>query len=145
LFARVDQPERVGAHVRDDTLYKHTTEPAHCPPAHLATKFDPASVLSWAKTTGPSAEAMVRRILEANPYREQGVRSAFGLMRMGEKHGAERTERACTHALSFGGKSYKTIKRILELGLEGRPLPRERIPETAPPTHESVRGPDYFH
>jgi transposase len=137
--------ERVAAHVRDDTPYKHTTDPGHRPPAHLAMMFDPTSVLSWAKKTGPNAEAMVRRILEANPYREQGVRSAFGLMRMGEKHGAERTERACAHALSFGGKSYKPIKRILELGLEGRALPHEGVAETPPVTHENVRGPDYFH
>jgi transposase len=136
---------RVAAHVRDDTLYKHTTDPGHRSPAHLAMTFDPASVLSWAKNTGPNAEAMVRRILEANPYREQGVRSAFGLMRMGEKHGSERTERACAHALSFGGKSYKPIKRILELKLEGRPLPNEGVAETLPATHENVRGPDYFH
>ncbi len=136
---------RVAAHVRDDTLYMHTTDPRHRPPAHLAMTFDPTSVLTWAKNTGPNAEAMVRRILEANPFREQGVRSAFGLMRMGEKHGPERTERACAHALSFGGKSYKPIKRILELKLEGRPLPHESVPEAPPATHENVRGPDYFH
>jgi transposase len=140
--------KRVAAHVRDDTPYKHTTDPTHRPPEHLAMMLDPASVLTWAKSTGPNAEAMVRRILEANPYREQGVRSAFGLMRMGEKHGAERTERACAHALSFGAKSYKPIKRILELGLEGRALPHETPAEATTPSgamHENVRGPDYFH
>jgi transposase len=137
--------DRVAAHIRDDTPYKHTTDPGHRPPAHLAMMYDPASVLTWAKSTGPNAEAMARRILEANPYREQGVRSAFGLMRMGEKHGPERTERACAHVLSFGGNSYKPIKRILELGLEGRPLPHEGVAETPPGTHENVRGPDYFH
>jgi transposase len=138
--------KRVAAHVRDDTRYKHSTDPAHRPPEHLAMALDPTSVLSWGASTGPNAEAMVRRILEANPYREQGVRSAFGLMRMGEKYGAERTERACAHALCCGAKSYKPVKRILELGLENRPLPHEDLAEdSCPGVHENVRGPDYFH
>lgn len=136
---------RVAAHVRDDAPYKHTTDPTHRPPAHLAMVLDPTSVLTWAASTGPNAEAMARRILEANPYREQGVRSAFGLMRIGEKHGPERTERACAHALSFGARSYKPVKRMLELKLEGRPLPHENTADTTLPTHENVRGPDYFH
>ena len=68
---------------------------------------------------------MARRILEANPFREQGVRSAFGLMRMGEKHGSERTERACAHALSSacGGVSPVRTESI-PYGLPSMPLPR---------------------
>jgi Uma2 family endonuclease len=39
------------------------------------------------------ATAMVQRLLDANPVCEQRWRSARGLQRVGEKYGAERTER----------------------------------------------------
>jgi hypothetical protein len=40
------------------------------------------------------AIALTRRLLDANPVREQGWRSARGLQRIGEKYGAARTPRA---------------------------------------------------
>jgi hypothetical protein len=38
---------------------------------------------------------MVRRILDANPVREHGWRSAKGLQRLGQKYGDARVEAAC--------------------------------------------------
>ena len=90
-------------------------------------------------------EAMVQRLLEQNPIREVGWRSARGLQRVGERYGAERTELACTRALALGARSYKTVARILALGRERMPLPGEETPEEPTIHHENVRGPDYYH
>jgi hypothetical protein len=89
-------------------------------------------------------EAMVRRLLDANPVREQGWRSAKGLQRLAQKYGGERVELACAHALHFGAKSYKPVERLLELGREQLDLPGTGETKT-PLTHENVRGPRYFH
>jgi hypothetical protein len=90
-------------------------------------------------------EAMVRRLIDANPCREQGWRSARGLQRVGEKHGPERTERACAWGLHFNARSYKPVARMLELGREAMPLPNDNPLPAAVIVHQNVRGPEYFH
>jgi transposase len=135
--------ERVASHRRSSVPHKHTTDPAHMPEAHRRHAAGPEGVLSWAATVGPMATAMVTRLLEANPVREQGWRSARGLQRVGEKYGAARTEQACAAALRFGARSYKPIARMLELGREGLAADEEN--RTTPIHHENVRGPGYYH
>jgi hypothetical protein len=91
------------------------------------------------------ATAMVQRLIDANPVREQGWRSARGLQRIGEKYGAERTEQACGSALRFGARSYKPIERLLALGREGVGMINDDAEEAAEILHENVRGPDYYN
>jgi hypothetical protein len=86
----------------------------------------------------------VRRILDANPVREHGWRSAKGLQRLSQKYGADRLEAACRHAMHFGARSYKPIERLLKLGREQLALPGDAT-AAAPIAHENVRGPNYFH
>ena len=115
------------------------------PESHRQHAAGADGVLAWAATVGPMTVAMVRRLLEANPVREQGWRSARGLQRVGEKHGAERTELACERALRFGARSYKPVANILALGRERMPLPEDEHEERLAIQHENVRGPDYYH
>jgi transposase len=95
---------RVASHVRSRVPYKHTTDLAHMPEGHRRHATGAEGVLACAGTVGPTAVAMVRRLLEANPVREQGWRSARGLQRVGEKYGPVRTELACERALRFGAQ-----------------------------------------
>jgi transposase len=136
--------ERVASHRRSSLAYEHTTDPAHMPEAHRRHTAGPDGVLRWAESIGPMATAMVQRLLDANPVREQGWRSARGLQRVGEKYGAARTEQACASALRFGARSYKPIERLLALGREGVGL-QEEDAEAANIQHENLRGPDYYH
>jgi hypothetical protein len=63
---------RVASHVRSRVPYKHTTDPAHMPESHRRHAAGEEGVLAWAATVGPMTVAMVRRLLDANPVREQG-------------------------------------------------------------------------
>ena len=56
---------------------------------------------------------------------------------------AARLEAACARALTYGGRSYKSVKSILEKHLESVALPQGPAPP-APPAHENVRGPGYY-
>jgi transposase len=136
---------RVASHVRSHEPYRHTTDPAHMPEAHRLQAAGADGVVAWAATVGPMTTAMVRKLLDANPVREQGWRSARGLQRVGEKHGPERTELACARALHLGARSYKPVANILALGRERVPLPGEEPVEAPAIDHENVRGPDYYH
>jgi transposase len=136
---------RVASHPRNCARYQHTTDPSHMPEAHRRHASGIDGVLAWATTVGPMTVAMVQRLLDANPVREQGFRSARGLQRVGEKYGATRTELACQRALRFGARSYKPISNMLALGRESVPLPEEELEERLAIQHENVRGPGYYH
>ena len=133
----------VASHARSYVPYAHTTNPAHMPKDHQKwLESDPAQVQSWARSVGPMTEAMVARILELRPEAQQGLRSAMGLMRVGEKYESDRVEAACTRALRFGARSYKPIAAMLRYGRE-----RDDSSEPTYPSiqHSNVRGPDYFN
>jgi hypothetical protein len=134
---------RVASHVRSYTRFRFTTDPSHMPEAHRQHFAGGDAVIAWGASIGPMTEAMVRRLLDANPVREQGWRSAKGLQRLGKKYGEARLEAACGHALHFGARSYKPVERLLELGREQLELPGASEQTTAV-SHENVRGPDYF-
>jgi transposase len=135
---------RVASHARSYTRFRFTTDPGHMPEAHQKHFAGGDAVIAWGASVGPMTEAMVRRLLDANPVREQGWRSAKGLQRLVKKYGESRVEAACAHALHFGARSYKPVERLLALGREQLELPGTRETPT-PGTHENVRGPGYYH
>lgn len=137
--------ERVACHVRSDVQGGKTTDPGHMPEAHRRYASSGDDILAWAESIGPMTGAMAKRLVEANPIREQGVRSALGLRRVAEVYGAERLELACGRALRFGARSYKPVEKILALGREAMALPGEEAEDSAVIAHENVRGAGYYH
>ena len=84
----------------------------------------------------------MERLLEERPHPEQGYRSCLGLMRLGRHFGPERLESACCRALSSGAVSYRSVKSILETGLDRVPL-EQTVPQPVH-AHEHVRGAAYY-
>ena len=136
--------QRVASHARSFVRFRFTTEPTHMPEAHQKHFAGASSVLSWAAMIGPMTKALAERILDANPIREHGWRSAKWLQRLETKYGSTRLETACAHALHFGARSYKPVERLLALGREAMPT-TETTTTTTTIAHENVRGPGYFH
>ena len=60
------------------------------------------------------------------------------LLRLREQAGDERLEAACERALRFDEASYKTVKRILQQGLEAET--KQTPPPAVPPAQRFVRG-----
>ena len=71
-----------------------------------------------------------------------GFRSCLGIIRLGKAVGPERLEAACARALRFGTCSYRSIKSILESGLD-RQSAEPELPLNSP-AHENVRGQAYY-
>lgn len=141
----LDPQHRVASHARSYVQHAHTTDPAHRPLNHKAwAERDPGGLSEWAAAVGPNAEAMMRRIFESNPHRDQTWRSGRALKRVGEKYGPERTEIACERALRFGARSYKPIERMLKAELDRRPHPDDAELAAEPIHHDQVRGPGYY-
>lgn len=111
-------------------------------PAHLPTEKLPGLTLTretcrlQAAEIGPATAEVVNALLAHRP--EDRLRTAARLLRLAERFGPERLERACRRALHFGDPAYRTIKNTLEGGLEGEGLD----PLTpAPPASAFVRSP----
>jgi transposase len=136
---------RVACHVRSAERRGKTTDPGHMPETHRRYASSGDDILAWADAVGPTMSAMAKRLVEANPIREQGVRSALALRTLAEKYGIDRTELACGRALRFGARSYKPIEKILALGREATPMPGDEPEDAAVIAHENVRGAAYYH
>ena len=135
-----------GAHVRDDTPGRHTTNPVHMPKAHQHhLEWTPSRLTEWAARIGPPTQALVAAILADRPHPEQGYRSCLGLLRLGRRYGEARLEAACARALAVGARSYRHVDSILKHGLEHLPLRAAGPSPAGPaPVHEYVRGRDYY-
>ncbi len=89
-----------------------------------------------ASMLGEEVEKAVAALLEDHALYH--LRQVHGIIRLGEKYGKDRLNAACTRANFFGDPSYRTIKNILEKGLEqGIPLGASRVEAGA-----FLRGPE---
>lgn len=136
--------KRVASHRRASGRGVFSTQDEHRPASHQKhLEWTPSRLVSWAETIGPQTAAVVGNLLEAKPHPEQGYRSCMGIMRLGKRYGSERLEAAAARAIAGCACTYKSIKSILERGLDSAPV--EQPPEGAPtPTHSNLRGPGYF-
>jgi len=66
------------------------------------------------------------------------LRQCQGILRLAEKYGQQRLESACARANAFGDPAYRTVKNILERGLDKEPL----VFEPARPAGALLHGPD---
>ena len=134
---------RVAAHRRSHSRGRATTDAAHMPAAHReVASWTPQRIAAWAAKTGPQTAALCEAIMAARPHPELGFRSCLGILRLEGKYGPERLEAACARALAYGARSYKSVKSMLDSGLD-REVLAERL---SPPRrdHENVRGAGYY-
>jgi transposase len=85
----------------------------------------PAWCRKQAEEMGCHVGRMVTEIL--SPHSLQNLRKAQAVIRLGQKHGAEKLDSACRHLLSFGSTYLKSLQRILEKG-----IPKEQEPLLVP-------------
>jgi transposase len=137
------QGKRVAAHVRSYVHGKFTTLDEHRPKSHQRyLEWTPGRLIDWARKTGPQCAKLVEQILQNRPHPEMGFRSCLGIIRLGKGVGPERLEAACARALRFETCSYRSVKSILEKGLDHqRPEPELPLPS---PAHLNLRGQAYY-
>jgi hypothetical protein len=109
-------------------------------PPHKADFFQrtPNWCREQASQLGEHVRAAVDELLDQHHL--HFLRQSQGIIRLAEKYGEVRLDAACQRALAYGNAHYRTIKTILEKGLE------PHLAEPAPPAIASVgaylRGPD---
>jgi transposase len=115
--------KRITSHVRSFVKYAYSTHPEHRPASHRAhLEWTPSRLINWGKTVGPHTAAVVEHVIRSKPHPEQGYRSALGLLRLSDRFGAARLERACERAIVMRSASYRTVKTMLKMGMEAAPV-----------------------
>ena len=135
--------QRVASHARLYLAGTHSSDPAHMPEGHRRyAEWTPERVAVSAHQIGECTAQFVEALMLERPHREQGFRSALGVVRLQSKYGPARLEAACTRALSLKSYSMRSVESILKCGLDRTPLVNEE--PRVHPTHDNVRGPDYY-
>lgn len=135
--------QRVAAHRRSSERGRASTEIAHMPEAHRAVaSWTPERIEAWAQRIGPATAALCTEIMASRPHPALGYRSCLGILRLAERYGEDRLEAASRRALACGARSYRSLRSILERGLDAL----EDADAISPPalSHANVRGADYY-
>lgn len=120
----------VAAHPRLTRPGQRSTVQDHLPPEAVAfLRRDPEWCRQESQSVGAACAELVARLLD-HPVVER-LRAAQGVLRLGERFGALRLEAACRRALDFDDARYRTVKTILERGLDGQPSPESTFDHLA--------------
>lgn len=111
------QHELKAIHSRASHDGVHSTLDEHLPPEHVAYKMrDPQWCLKQAKEIGPACHELIRRLFGHRVL--DRLRAAQGVIRLGDRYGKKRLEAACQRAVYFENIQYRTVRIILEKGLD---------------------------
>ena len=99
---------------------ERSTVQEHLPPdAQAYFMRDPQWCLAQAQRIGPACRAVIDSMFGKGVL--DYLRAAQGLLGLRERYSAVRLEAACSRALNFGVPTYRTVKQILEEGLDQQP------------------------
>jgi transposase len=140
--------ERIACHGRDRKAFGYTTLKDHLPSSHqFVSDWHPEKFLNWAADMGPSVKSLIAGVLQSKAHPEQAYKSCIGILSLAKKAGKERLELACQRALYYQSYSYRTIKNILDKGLEEwheDAFSSLAAYSSAIPTHSNIRGKAYY-
>jgi len=138
------QGQRVASHVRGHGREQVFTQREHRPKSHQAhLEWTPSRMVNWAEQIGPHTAELFERILAEKPHPEMGYRSCLGIIRLAEEYSSTRMEAAADRAIRTGACRYKSVKSILKNSLDLQPLPELPL-LPLPPSHDNIRGAEYF-
>jgi transposase len=138
--------KRVTSHKRSNKEGGHTTCKEHMPKSHQAyLEWTPSRIINWGKKAGDATAELMELIMNSRKHPEQGYRSCMGIMRLGKQYSPQRLEAACRRAVAVRGYSYKSVRSILEKGLDKLPLPDSVPTPDAAIEHNNIRGSEYYH
>lgn len=112
--------ERVASHVRFDrhVQYQYRTDKSHMPPEFLKPEWDDERIRGWARSIGPSTLAVVTRILDSVPIKEQGYNPSLAVLNLSKRYGDRRLEDACAYALArASAPRCRFIRTVLASGV----------------------------
>lgn len=134
--------ELIASYKRMRSPHNYSTDRAHLSPQHQhVTDWSPEYFISQAKAIDPVVELFITEVLNKKQYPEQMYKSCNGILQIGRKAGYKRLIKACNRAHAIGYYNYKIIEDILKNNRDEF----DEDPQPSPmPSHENIRGADYY-
>lgn len=140
---------RICSHRRTHLEGKYVTDASHRPKAHdEQSKWTPERLIQWGRSKGNFVAQFIEALIEnRGEHKEQAYRSVLGCLRLSDKYGGARLDRACEIALNLESYKYQTIKNILSNNMDkiqGGDQNNINLNEqfTGP---DNVRGSEFYH
>jgi transposase len=109
--------ELVAVHPRLTRPGARSTCEQHLPPEAVAYKMrDPQWCVQQARSIGPACTELIEQLFAHRVL--DNLRPAQGVIGLAKPYGTKRLEAACARALAFDSPLYRTVKTILDNGLE---------------------------
>jgi transposase len=119
------ETDLVATHGRLFKPGSRATVDEHLPPEAIAYKMrDPQWCLKQAKAVGAACHGLIEALFAHRVL--DNLRAAQAVVGLAKPYGASRLEAACRRALAFDSPLYRTVKTILEKGLDQSP-PQEEL------------------
>lgn len=135
--------QRIAAHARSYKRYGYTTLAEHMPKAHQEqAKYSRSHINSWAKKIGRQTTEFIDYMMAARAFPQQAYRACYGLLRLSDRYGEDRLEKACAKALIIRATRYQQVELILKNQLEEVPVHQAAAIQL--PAHNNIRGADYY-
>jgi transposase len=142
--AILHEGKRVASHARSYRKNVYVTVEAHRPASHQQyLEWTPQRMRRWGESVGAKTGAMIEAIIQAADHPDHAYRKCLGLLRLARSCGNDRLELACERALKLSAIGYRSVKNILDKGLEAAELP-EQNESSRPLFHDNVRGSGYY-
>ena len=138
------QSKRIASHPRSYAQYRHTTLKEHMPEAHRAhAEWTPERMKRWAAKIGQKTQQFIDHMIASRAFPEQAYRSCLGVLRLGNRYGEERLEKACEIALEAGATRYQQVELILKNKVDVL-RPESKSTTTTAIHHDNIRGAQYY-
>ncbi len=136
--------KRIASHIRSYKKGEFVTEDRHMPHEHRQyLEWTPERIKNWGGKIGPHTGMMMQRIMEGRKHPEHGFRSCLGIIRLSKQYTPERVENACKRALAVDAYNYRSVKSILQSGLDKVAYLEEQR-YAKPIDHPNIRGGEYY-
>jgi len=134
---------RIAAHARNFKKYGFSTVNEHMPKGHQEhAKFTPGRLQNWAKKIGVHTEAFITHMIKSRAFPQQAYRACLGILRLSNRYGEDRLEKACKKALDAGANRYQQVELILKNNLEEVSCSSNQNLSSI--KHNNIRGSDYY-
>jgi transposase len=136
--------QRIAIHQRNRKGYGYSTNKDHLASTHrYILEWNADRYIRWAKEIGEDTSSLIEQIIQTKSHPEQAYKSCEGILHMAKKVGNKRLNDACRRALDYGSYYYKTVKNILERGIDLQQDLFHKSNQTTP-DHNNIRGSKYY-
>ena len=131
----------VAIHPRNFRQGRFSTRREHMPANHqFMEDINPDRLIEWASKIGPQTAILVKATLRSRAFPQQAYRSCLGILSLAKKYNHPLFEQACQAVFEAKEFSYQSLAQEL---IHLQKQVTQPVVETLP-THENIRGADYY-